>query len=148
MIPEKTAYGILAAALGAGLGVGAYTFVYAKGYSYISNDPKVCDNCHIMNKEFDGWVKSTHHAAAVCNDCHTPHNLIGKYETKGLNGFWHSFYFTTGAFPDNIRIKGRNRAIAQANCRRCHQDVVHAVDSRYPKAQQLDCLRCHSEVGH
>ena len=148
MTREIIAFGLLAAALGAAIGVGGYTFVYARGYSYISNDPRVCDNCHIMNREFDGWVKSTHHAAAVCNDCHTPHGLVGKYETKALNGFWHSFYFTTGAYPDNIGIKSRNRAIAQANCRRCHADIVHAVDGRYPKARQLDCLRCHSEVGH
>ncbi|HAH05026.1 MAG TPA: cytochrome c nitrite reductase small subunit [Elusimicrobia bacterium] len=148
MIPEKSALVVLAAALGVGVGVGAYTFVYAKGYSYVSNAPQVCANCHIMNKEHDGWVKSTHHAAAVCNDCHTPEGIVGKYATKGLNGFWHSFYFTTGTYPDNIQIRKRNLAIAQANCRRCHGDIVHAVDSRQPKAQALDCLRCHSEVGH
>jgi hypothetical protein len=25
-----------------------YTFVYAKGYSYLTNDPGACANCHIM----------------------------------------------------------------------------------------------------
>jgi hypothetical protein len=29
-----------------------------------------------------------HRAAAVCNDCHTPPGLLGKYTTKALNGFW------------------------------------------------------------
>ena len=26
--------------------VGGYTFVYAKGYSYLTNDPAACANCH------------------------------------------------------------------------------------------------------
>ena len=40
--------------------------------------------------------RASHHAVATCNDCHTPHNLVGKYVVKARNGFWHSFYFTTG----------------------------------------------------
>ena len=34
--------------LGVFLGSGAYTFVSAHGTSYLSNDPTVCVNCHIM----------------------------------------------------------------------------------------------------
>jgi len=68
--------------LGAALGLGAYTFVYARGYSYFSNDPAACANCHVMRDYFDSWQRSSHHASAVCNDCHTPHPLVGKYLTK------------------------------------------------------------------
>lgn len=136
------------AAIGACVGLGAYTFIYAKGYSYLSNDPRVCVNCHVMGNEYDGWIKSTHHAAAMCNDCHTPHNLIGKYVTKGRNGFWHSFYFTTGLFPDNIQTKSLNRRIAEENCRRCHEDIVSAVDGSHAGADKLSCVKCHGSVGH
>ncbi len=69
---------LLAALVGVLCGVGAYTFYYAKGASYLSNDPQACVNCHIMREQFDSWQKSSHHAAATCNDCHVPHSLIAQ----------------------------------------------------------------------
>ena len=69
----------LACTLGLFGGLGTYTFTYAKGLSYFSNDPRACMNCHIMREHFDGWQKSPHHAVATCNDCHTPHTFFAKY---------------------------------------------------------------------
>jgi cytochrome c nitrite reductase small subunit len=140
-------YLFLGISLGGAAGLGAYTFIYAKGYSYLSNDPAVCANCHVMKDQFDGWVKSTHHASATCNDCHLPEGLVGKYRTKSSNGFWHSYYFTMDSFHEPIQIKPRNRRVAEANCRRCHQDVVHAMDGA-AATEPLSCLRCHGSVGH
>ena len=57
-----------------------------------------------MQAPYDAWTKSSHHSLATCNDCHTPHNLIGKYAVKANDGFWHSFYFTSGRNPDTIEI--------------------------------------------
>jgi cytochrome c nitrite reductase small subunit len=91
----------IAILIGMALGLGGYTFVYAKGYSYLLNDPAACTNCHVMQPFHDGWLKSSHRSAAVCNDCHTPHDFVGKYSTKALNGFFHSFAFTSGLFPDS-----------------------------------------------
>lgn len=136
---------VLIAVAGALGGAGLYTFVYAKGYSYFSSDPKACINCHAMQPQFDAWVKSTHHAVAKCNDCHMPHdNAAHKLFIKANNGFWHSYYFTTGDYPDNIRITPRNRAVAEAACRSCHGEIVHAVD----RGGGLSCLQCHDSVGH
>ena len=73
---------VLAVAVGSAIGIVGYTFVYAKGYSYLSNDPVACANCHIMNEQYDGWTRSSHHAVATCNDCHTPPDFIGKYTPK------------------------------------------------------------------
>jgi cytochrome c nitrite reductase small subunit len=56
-----------------------------------------------MREEFDGWLKSSHRSVATCNSCHTPANFIGKYSVKAPNGFWHSFFFTTGGYEDNIQ---------------------------------------------
>ncbi|MBI4346234.1 MAG: cytochrome c nitrite reductase small subunit [Elusimicrobia bacterium] len=138
-----------AAAAGLAAGLGLYTFVYAKGYSYLSSDPEACVNCHVMRPQFDGWVKSSHHAVASCNDCHLPQGVAGKLFTKASNGFWHSYYFTTGGFPDNIQITPRNLGVAETACRSCHSDVVHALDpARKPEAAGLACLRCHGAVGH
>ena len=63
---------IVAVLAGLVIGLGGYTFLYAKGYSYLTNDPQACTNCHVMQAQYDAWVKSSHHSVAVCNDCHTP----------------------------------------------------------------------------
>lgn len=138
---------VVALAAGIALGVGGYTFVYARGASYLTNDPAACVNCHVMREQFDGWVASSHRAVAVCNDCHTPPGLVAKYTTKALNGFWHSFAFTTGRFPEPIRINARNRAVTEAACRHCHAAVVEAIDPHGGRGG-LVCTRCHDSVGH
>ena len=56
---------ILACLLGVLLGVGLYTFTYGEGFSYLSNNPEACVNCHVMQDQYDSWQKGTHHAAAV-----------------------------------------------------------------------------------
>jgi nitrate/TMAO reductase-like tetraheme cytochrome c subunit len=46
---------IAASALfGAAAGLGAFTFVYAKGNSYLTNDPAACANCHVMTETVRG----------------------------------------------------------------------------------------------
>ena len=138
---------IVALLLGIAAGVGAYTFVYAKGASYLTNDPRACVNCHVMNEQYDGWVKGSHRSVAACNDCHTPPGLIAKYTTKALNGFWHSFAFTTGRFHEPIEVTPRNRAVTESACRHCHQPIVEAIEA-HAKSDALPCLRCHASVGH
>ncbi|MCZ7667640.1 MAG: NapC/NirT family cytochrome c [Chloroflexi bacterium] len=63
---------LLVGLIGAIIGLGSYTFVYAEGASYFSNDPAACVNCHIMQEVYDGWNHGSHKAVAGCNDCHTP----------------------------------------------------------------------------
>ncbi len=140
---------LVAVVLGAGLGLGAYTFTYARGWAYMTDDPAACKNCHVMNEQYDGWTKSSHRSVAVCNDCHVPHALLAKYATKGRNGFWHSYYFTTGTFPEPIRALPGSRAIAEANCRRCHEPVVQAMGTpAHSGPRDISCVRCHGSVGH
>ena len=134
--------------LGAFLGFGVYTFIYARGYSYLTEDPRACVNCHVMKEQYGGWVKAPHRNVAACNDCHTPHNLVGKYAVKAKNGFWHSYYFTTQTFKEPIQITKTGRKIALANCRRCHAPIVSAIDGPHKDSKRLDCLRCHQGVGH
>jgi cytochrome c nitrite reductase small subunit len=140
----------LAALIGMAVGVGVYTFVYAKGYSYLTNNPASCANCHIMNEQYDGWLKSSHRAVATCNDCHTPPSLIGKYATKASNGFWHSFYFTAGGFHEPIQISKRNLAITEQACLKCHAEVTQAINSAHSSkgGEGISCVRCHRSVGH
>lgn len=146
--------------LGLAAGVGAFTFFYAKGYSYLTNDPAACANCHVMDDYYSAWQKGSHRAVAVCNDCHTPHDVVGKYVTKASNGFWHSFAFTTGDYPYPIQIKPQNRAVTEETCRYCHQEIVAAIDPEWHVTvsdtasrrtisdEPMSCIRCHDAVGH
>lgn len=139
---------VVALLAGASVGVGGYTFWYAEGASYMTNNPAACANCHVMNDHYNAWRRSSHHAVAVCNDCHAPHDFFGKYWTKARNGFNHSLAFTTGRFHEPIAITRTNREITQQACRHCHAAVVDAIDAQPGHSGELDCLRCHANVGH
>ena len=139
---------VIAGALGAMAGIGGYTFVYAKGASYLSNDPRACANCHIMQDHLNGWIKSSHRSVATCNDCHTPSGVIPKYFTKAEHGFFHSLAFTTDEFHEPIQIKGRSLRVTENACRKCHQDIVHDMEAVKTYDTPLSCVRCHANVGH
>jgi len=161
---SRTAWLILALGVAAGavIGLGGFTFGYARGYSYLTNNPSACANCHVMREHFAAWSKGSHRSVATCNDCHTPHTLIGKYATKATNGFWHSFYFTTGRFPDPLRANARNHRIAEASCRYCHSEITAAIEhgaerptvrqaaggNDVARPEEFSCIRCHRYVGH
>jgi cytochrome c nitrite reductase small subunit len=168
----------LAAALvvGTAVGLGLFTFGYARGHSYLTNDPQACANCHVMSEHFAAWTKASHRSVATCNDCHTPHDLLGKYAVKARNGFWHSFYFTVGGYPDPLRITEGNRRVTENACRYCHTEITESIDrvavgpggtparlaaqnrqstpaSRPHDAgtaagERISCVRCHRYVGH
>jgi cytochrome c nitrite reductase small subunit len=141
---------IVGVTLGCALGIGGYTFIYAKGASYLTNNPQACANCHVMQSHYDAWIKSSHRSVAVCNDCHAPHdNVIHKYAIKGDNGFWHSLKFTTGDFPDNMSMRPINRKVTESACLHCHQQVVDAITPHpHTKENMTSCIRCHADVGH
>lgn len=147
---NRAAWLIVALAVGLGMmgGVGAFTFGYAKGFSYLSDEPQVCANCHVMQGHYDSWLKSSHQNVAVCNDCHLPHDPVGKYRVKADNGFFHSLAFTLDNYPKPIRIKARNREVVQNACLHCHQDFVHNMLPKEEDQGMLLCIQCHSDAGH
>ncbi len=150
----------VAVLIGALVGLAAFTFDYAEGFSYLSDNPRACDNCHIMNDEYDSWRKGPHHADATCNGCHVPPQFPAHYLAELRNGFNHSFGFTfQPASPDRpgahtvihepIRIKPKNSQILQDNCLRCHGDFVHDVVRGSTWADNaVRCVHCHFAVGH
>ncbi|MBD3675336.1 MAG: cytochrome c nitrite reductase small subunit [Planctomycetaceae bacterium] len=134
---------------GAFVGTGSYTFMYANGASYLSNDPNACANCHVMNDHLSAWQKSSHHAVATCNDCHAPHgSLAGKYFVKAVNGWNHSLAFTTGNFPDEMRITDFNRSVTEGACRHCHSELTGSMHATVTATEEISCLHCHDQVGH
>lgn len=152
--------------VGATFGVAGFTFFYAKGASYLGHDAAACANCHVMQAQYDGWMQGSHRAVAACNDCHAPHALLPKLTVKAVNGFRHSLMFTTGWFPEPIRITRMNRGVTEAACRHCHEEIVEAIDAGtatrhgpatraagshetvHSKRGPISCIRCHHGVGH
>jgi len=138
----------LAVMLGILGGIGAFTFGYGQGSSYLSNNPRACANCHVMQAHYDSWQNSSHHHAATCNDCHLPHDFLGKWVTKADNGFFHSLAFTLENFHEPIQIKARNRRVTQNACLDCHRTIVHQMLPSADEADAPSCVHCHSDVGH
>lgn len=152
----------LALCVGVFAGTAGYTFVYARGLSYFSTDPKACVNCHIMQPQYDGWQKASHHAVAVCVDCHLPQSFVPKYLAKAENGWRHGKMFTTQNFEEPIVVQPAGRRILQDNCVRCHQALTQsmlraqqgtapaqeAVAGHWGPIHGLECAHCHSTVGH
>jgi cytochrome c nitrite reductase small subunit len=139
---------ILAVTAGAAIGVGLFTFGYARGSSYLTDNPAACANCHVMREHRESWLKSSHGKTAVCNDCHTPPGFLAKYSTKALNGFFHSLAFTTGRFSDEIQITGRNFRVTQSACFKCHADIVEGIRGTRGNREDVECISCHQSVGH
>ena len=127
------------------VGVGSYTFWYGRGYSYFSDDPTACVNCHVMRDNFDSWSVSSHRNV-TCNDCHVPHDLVGKYLAKAEHGFRHSAAFTF----ENVqvfRITPKSLSDVQHNCIRCHEPMVDVILQGETGSGRF-CTRCHQGAGH
>jgi cytochrome c nitrite reductase small subunit len=146
---------VLGVLVGALVGAAAYTAHYANATAYLSDDPRACVNCHIMNDQYDGWAKASHHSRATCNDCHVPHDsVIHKYAVKAEHGYRHSKGFTFQDFHEPIRITESSRAVVIDNCVRCHDGLTHEIRFAAAGAKSvgvsggLDCLHCHASVGH
>lgn len=133
---------------GIAIGLGLYTFIYAKGYSYFSNDPKACVNCHIMRDQYNSWSRGSHKQVTTCNSCHLPENIYYKYFNKAENGFMHSLKFTTGIYKDPLRIREHNFNITMRACLKCHGNLMSSTLHQAPMADNISCVNCHKDVGH
>jgi cytochrome c nitrite reductase small subunit len=136
---------MVAAILGVLFGLSAYTLIYARGYSYLQDDPQVCVNCHVMKDNMNSWLASSHRTI-TCNDCHLPHQLVPKYLVKAEHGLAHSWAFTFTQ-PQVIRIKDRSLEVVQHNCAECHREVIEATFLA-SEVEPRRCSLCHPGSGH
>jgi len=126
------------------MGVG----MYATGFTtYLGNDPEACNNCHVMDSAYAGWYHNQHRPWALCNDCHTPHDIIPKYYVKSLSGYHHVSAFLLGNVPPAIRAKETSKEVVQENCIRCHTETVADIQDENHKTNTY-CFTCHAEAGH
>jgi cytochrome c nitrite reductase small subunit len=131
--------------LGVLVGLGVYTFVYARGYSYLLDDPQVCVNCHVMKDNMSSWVVSSH-KTTTCNDCHLPHDLVNKYLVKAEHGLAHSWAFTFTQ-PQVIQIKERSLEVVEHNCANCHEAMI-SYTFLASGTETKRCTVCHQGSGH
>jgi cytochrome c nitrite reductase small subunit len=142
--PTSLIAGALIVMLAVTAALGVYTFYYAKGYSYMVDNPKVCVNCHVMNDFYKSWSVSSHRKIS-CNSCHIPGDLVGGYATKVEHGMRHSYVFTFED-PQVIRLKESGHDIVQQNCIDCHAMLVDPILTACEKDDR--CLLCHQGVAH
>lgn len=116
--------------------------------SYLEHDPSTCNNCHVMDAQYEGWFHSAHMTYTVCTDCHLPHqNIASYYLYKGYSGMRDVVSFTLKIYPAAIRATQQTDMIVQANCIRCHKDTVENI---LADPQPLDryCWSCHRSTAH
>lgn len=140
--------------LGTICGMGGYIFYVSKAWSYLSDEPKTCVNCHIMRPEYVTWSRSSHREHATCNDCHVPHdNFFRKYFFKAKDGMRHATIFTINGYPQTITMLPPGRRVVQENCIRCHGNLTEMVGANVSYDDAMDgngrvCWDCHREVPH
>ncbi|MBM3152164.1 MAG: cytochrome c nitrite reductase small subunit [Chloroflexi bacterium] len=116
--------------------------------AYMGQEPATCNNCHVMDSQYEGWFYAPHEQWAECADCHIPHeNFIAYYFYKGKSGMKDVYSFATGSYPVAIRANEETQSIVQQNCIRCHEDTVESI---VMGAQPLErhCWDCHRDVAH
>lgn len=152
------------------LGIGAVTsvvvallmFVYtldaSKATSYLSDDPKACINCHVMNSYYATWQHSSH-KEVKCVECHLPQdgNVMNKYLAKMKDGWNHSKAFTLDSYDQVLKISADGAARVQNNCISCHEAQIKSMIVNSDKYHVFDdptvatgrrCWDCHKEVPH
>lgn len=149
VVPLFLAGGLLA-------GLGGYTVYMSRAFSYLSDDPAACVNCHIMSPYYASWSRSSHATRATCNDCHVPQSsLLAGYTFKAQDGLYHAAMFTFKAEPQVIRPRDASNRVIMENCVRCHTQLntefVKTGMASYAdvkQGRQFACWDCHREVPH
>ncbi len=124
-------------------------FVYVTDApSYLGTSPSTCNNCHVMDSQYENWYHAAHAKFATCVECHLPHdNIVDYYFVKAQTGMHDVYAFTTGQIPVAIRAKPETDKIIQANCIRCHTTTVSDIVAG-PQPFDRDCWDCHRSVAH
>ncbi|MGV8091588.1 MAG: cytochrome c nitrite reductase small subunit [Mangrovibacterium sp.] len=137
-------------------GLGGYMVYMSKAYSYLSDNPAACVNCHIMTPYYQSWNRSSHAQWATCNDCHVPQdNTVNKYAFKAKDGLYHAAVFTVKSEPQVIRPREASYKVIMNNCIRCHTEL----NTGFVKTGMIDyydvkegkgkaCWDCHTQVPH
>jgi cytochrome c nitrite reductase small subunit len=136
-------------------------FVYlvneSKALSYLSDNPKACINCHVMNTQYSTWQHSSH-KDVTCIQCHLPtDDMVNKYLAKAKDGWNHSVAFTLNTYSNAIKISDDGVKRVQKNCISCHSSIVSNLMQNADKNHNFAdddidggrrCWDCHKSVPH
>ncbi len=141
--------------LGIFCGLGLVVLHISNAFSYLSDDPATCMNCHVMTPQYATWQRSSHRERATCNDCHVPQdNVSRKFAFKAQDGMRHASMFTLRLEPQVIRIENDGRNVVQENCLRCHTGLIETLvagginEKSHIARMEKRCVDCHQEVPH
>jgi cytochrome c nitrite reductase small subunit len=135
-----------------------YTAYVSKAHSYLSEDPRACINCHVMNTQYATWQHSSHKEVG-CIECHLPtDNTTDKLISKMKDGWNHSLAFTLNTYDHAIKISEDGARRVQQNCVSCHSDIVSNIQNNKDLnhnfkelknvVSDTKCWDCHKSVPH
>ena len=138
------------------MGLFIYTFFTARAYSYLSNDPATCVNCHIMGPYYATWMHSSHGRNTTCNDCHVPQDSkIRGYYFKAVDGLRHSAVFTIRGEDQALQAIPASSEVIMENCVRCHtqlnSEFIRTGRMGFKEMKEMGghaCWDCHRDVPH
>jgi cytochrome c nitrite reductase small subunit len=137
--------GLSGAASGPGSSGAGALGVVARGLSFLSDDPKACVGCHVMETQYEAWFHAPHRGVTTCNDCHLPNgNPAAKWLEKARAGAKDTIKFWAGAHAVNVKAAESTKAVVQANCLRCHSEVAREIR----KGGGENCSSCHRNTSH
>lgn len=138
---------LFAAVAAAVIALGVFVFV-TDAPAYAGTDSSTCNNCHVMDAQYENWYHAGHAKVTTCVECHLPHdNLIHYYVAKAQTGIHDVYVFSTGRVPAQIRASAATDQYIQANCIRCHNDTVENIVAG-SQAFDRHCWDCHRSVAH
>ena len=107
----------------------------------LTESPQFCALCH-ANQNGD-WLHSAHRREK-CIDCHLPNNnFANHYIWKSIDGGKDVFFHFSGLGDGNdTSLTPRGRKVLQANCVRCHVNMVSHIDGK------RSCIDCHRALSH
>ena len=122
------------------LGLFIYTVYTSRAYSYLSDEPATCVNCHVMAPYYATWLHSSHGRNTTCNDCHVPQdNMVSKYYFKAMDGLRHSYVFTMRSEPQAMQAIEASSQVIMNNCVRCHEQLNTEFVTKIKIKQQKKC---------
>jgi cytochrome c nitrite reductase small subunit len=125
------------------IGGGSFLAFGPPGLLAKSERPNFCASCHVMESEYEAWFHEGAHRRKDCVDCHLPHENAGlHYIWKSIDGLKDVVVFYSGQVPEHITISEHGQNAVQANCLRCHQEMVSKI------GQDRKCWDCHRRITH
>jgi cytochrome c nitrite reductase small subunit len=132
---------LIAAAIAAVLGI--FVAFGPPGLYAKSESPEFCGSCHAVQPEYEAWFHAGAHRRIKCVDCHLPNDNFAQHLTwKTIDGVKDFMAFHMGRVPDNMQISDHGAKVVQANCQRCHAELISRIN------EDRRCWDCHRRLSH